>query len=132
MNIATPARPIEAARPLDGRVALVTGSTSGIGLGIARALAAQGAAIVLNGFGKPDEIEATTRALTADYNVRAFHSPAGAPQGHCRDRAPATRDPRRKPNEIDLREAVLWYGVHRRQRTGACPHQPFVDQGLLP
>jgi 3-hydroxybutyrate dehydrogenase len=76
MNIAAPAHLIEAARTLDGKVALVTGSTSGIGLGIARALAAQGAAIVLNGFGKPDEIEATTKKLIADFNVRAFHSPA--------------------------------------------------------
>src|ERR1043165_6065353 len=76
MNIATPARLIEAARPLDGKVALVTGSTSGIGFGIARALAAQGAAIVLNGFGKPEEIEATTKRVVADYNVRAFHSAA--------------------------------------------------------
>src|ERR1043165_3561644 len=76
MNIATPARLIETVRPLDGKVALVTGSTSGIGLGIARALAAQGAAIVLTGFGKPEEIETTTKRLIADYNVRAFHSAA--------------------------------------------------------
>ncbi len=39
-------------------MSLVTGSTSGIGLGIARALAAAGSAIVLNGFGKPEEIAA--------------------------------------------------------------------------
>src|SRR5947208_15070107 len=76
MNIATPARLIEATRPLDGKVALITGSTSGIGLGIARALAAQGSAIVLNGFGKPDEIEGTTKNLISDFNVRAFHSAA--------------------------------------------------------
>jgi 3-hydroxybutyrate dehydrogenase len=44
-------------RSLDGRVAIVTGSTSGIGLGIARALAAEGAAVMLNGFGDADEIE---------------------------------------------------------------------------
>jgi 3-hydroxybutyrate dehydrogenase len=76
MNIATPARMIEATRPLDGKVALVTGSTSGIGLGIARALAAQGAAIVLNGFGKPDEIAATTAKLAAEAGVRALYSGA--------------------------------------------------------
>jgi 3-hydroxybutyrate dehydrogenase len=76
MNIATPIRLIEATRPLDGKVSLVTGSTSGIGLGIARALAAQGSAVVLNGFGKPEEIAATTQSLIKDYGVRAFHSAA--------------------------------------------------------
>ncbi len=76
MNIATPTRKLELARPLDGKVSLVTGSTSGIGLGIARALAAQGSAIVLNGFGKADEIADTTTRLASDFNVRVFHSPA--------------------------------------------------------
>jgi 3-hydroxybutyrate dehydrogenase len=76
MNIATPTRKIEIARSFEGKVALVTGSTSGIGLGIARALAAQGSALVLNGFGKADEIEATTKKLIADYGVRVFHSAA--------------------------------------------------------
>ncbi|HWL73776.1 MAG TPA: 3-hydroxybutyrate dehydrogenase, partial [Burkholderiaceae bacterium] len=41
---------------LKGRTALITGSTSGIGLGIAHALAREGANIVLNGFGTPDQI----------------------------------------------------------------------------
>jgi 3-hydroxybutyrate dehydrogenase len=42
---------------LDGKVALVTGSTSGIGLAIAKALAAEGAKVMINGFGNPGEIE---------------------------------------------------------------------------
>ena len=44
---------------LKGKVSFSTGSTSGIGLGIARALAGAGSAIVINGFGKPEEIAAT-------------------------------------------------------------------------
>ena len=43
---------------LSGKSAIVTGSTSGIGLGIARGLAASGANVMLNGFGDPQEIEA--------------------------------------------------------------------------
>jgi len=50
---------------LKGKVAVVTGSTSGIGLGVARALAAEGADIVLNGFGAADAIEALRKELGA-------------------------------------------------------------------
>lgn len=49
--------------PLAGKVAVVTGSTSGIGLGIARTLARQGAHIVLNGFGDLADIERTRAAI---------------------------------------------------------------------
>src|SRR5215208_718348 len=69
-------RKLEAKGALSGRVALVTGSTSGIGLGIARAFAGAGAAIVLNGFGNAAEIGETVSGLSAEYGVTAIYSPA--------------------------------------------------------
>src|SRR4051794_8872767 len=55
---------------LRGKVAVVTGSTSGIGLGIARALAGEGADIMLNGFGEKAAIEALRKELAAQFKVR--------------------------------------------------------------
>jgi 3-hydroxybutyrate dehydrogenase len=59
-----------------GKTALVTGSTSGIGLGIARALVAEAANLVINGFGNVMEIEQLRIQHAATYGVKVFHSPA--------------------------------------------------------
>jgi len=58
------------------RVALVTGSTSGIGAGIAHALAASGHDIVLNGFGEAPDIERLVDTLAATHDVQVVHEPA--------------------------------------------------------
>jgi 3-hydroxybutyrate dehydrogenase len=61
---------------LRSKSAVVTGSTSGIGLGIARALAKEGANVLINGFGEPQEIERERAGLEADFGVKAIYSPA--------------------------------------------------------
>lgn len=61
---------------LSGKTAVVTGSTSGIGLAYARAFASAGANVVINGFGTPEDIEKERSAIEADYKVKAIHSPA--------------------------------------------------------
>jgi 3-hydroxybutyrate dehydrogenase len=65
-----------ASRSLAGKVSLVTGSTSGIGLGISRALAEAGSAVVLNGLGVASEIARTKDRISADCDVRVSYSPA--------------------------------------------------------
>jgi len=60
---------------LKGKTAIVTGSTSGIGLGIARALAADGAGILLNGFAAAAEIDALRKEI-AKQGVKVSYSPA--------------------------------------------------------
>ncbi len=65
---------------LKGKTALITGSTSGIGLGIAEALAAQGANIVLNGFGDPNDIETTRARIAREADVRVMYFAADLSQ----------------------------------------------------
>ena len=60
---------------LTNKNAIVTGSTSGIGLGIARKLAAAGANVLLNGLGDAQEIEKTRKEMEAEFGVRvAYHN----------------------------------------------------------
>lgn len=66
---------------LAGKVALVTGSTSGIGLGIARALAEAGAGIMLNGFGKAEDIERERAGIAEDFGVKVGYSGADLSTG---------------------------------------------------
>jgi 3-hydroxybutyrate dehydrogenase len=61
---------------LKGKNAVVTGSTSGIGLGIARAFAKDGANVVLNGFGPAEQIEKERSAIESEFGIKAMYSPA--------------------------------------------------------
>jgi 3-hydroxybutyrate dehydrogenase len=64
------------ARPLTDRTAIVTGSTSGIGLGIVRALAAAGADVVLNGLGDATLVKSLRVSIETDHHVAAIYDPA--------------------------------------------------------
>lgn len=76
MNIPVMKGEIATARSLTGKVSLITGSTSGIGLGIAHALAAAGSGVVLNGFGKPEEIAAAQKGIADRFGVKVTFSGA--------------------------------------------------------
>jgi 3-hydroxybutyrate dehydrogenase len=61
---------------LTSKTAVVTGSTSGIGLAIARAFAKEGANVVINGLGDEAEIEKTRAGIESEFGVKALYSPA--------------------------------------------------------
>lgn len=61
---------------LVGKLSLVTGSTSGIGLGIARTFAKAGSDIIINGFGTSAEIEAVMRSITDEFKVNVTYDGA--------------------------------------------------------
>jgi 3-hydroxybutyrate dehydrogenase len=76
MNIAMTEHGKTAVTSLNDKVSLITGSTSGIGLGIARALAGAGSAVILNGFGKPEDIKAEQESIAKDFGVAVDYSGA--------------------------------------------------------
>jgi 3-hydroxybutyrate dehydrogenase len=76
MNIAVKPGDIKSPQALAGKVSLITGSTSGIGWGIAHALAAAGSDVVLNGFGKPEDVAVAQEKIASACNVRVSYSPA--------------------------------------------------------
>ena len=76
MNVQQPIPITATAKPLAGQAAVITGSTSGIGLGIARAFASAGASVVVNGLGKGDEICGTLDELIDTTGSRAIYSAA--------------------------------------------------------
>jgi len=61
---------------LKGKTAVITGSTSGIGLACARAFAEAGANIVLNGMGAPADVEKERSAIESEFGVKTIYSPA--------------------------------------------------------
>jgi 3-hydroxybutyrate dehydrogenase len=67
---------------MTARVAIVTGSTSGIGEGIARALAASGCNVVINGFGDPAAIEKIRASIEAESKVKCLYSAADMTRPH--------------------------------------------------
>ena len=85
---------------LKGKNALVTGSTSGIGLGIARALAAQGCNVMLNGFGDPGEIERNRSELSAANGVTVAYF--GADLTRPEEIAALVEETRNKLGSVDI------------------------------
>jgi 3-hydroxybutyrate dehydrogenase len=67
--------------PLKGKSAVITGSTSGIGLGFAKALAAQGVNVMINGLGDAAEIEKIRAGLAKDHGVKVLYSPTNMLKG---------------------------------------------------
>jgi 3-hydroxybutyrate dehydrogenase len=76
MNVRIQPNTGTARRSLLGKSAIVTGSTSGIGLAVARALASQGINVLINGYGNPQEIGEACTDIEGEFGVRAIYSPA--------------------------------------------------------
>jgi 3-hydroxybutyrate dehydrogenase len=100
----------------DARIAIVTGSTSGIGLGIARALAARGDSVVLNGFGETDAIAALQAELGAA-GARIDYDPADMSRPNEIERM--VRDAEARHGRVDI--VVANAGIQHTARVDAFP-----------
>lgn len=85
---------------LKGNIAVITGSTSGIGLGIARALAAAGCNIMINGFGDTAAIEELRRDIENQFGVQALYN--GADLSTAEPRADLIRDTKKRFGKVDI------------------------------
>ena len=85
---------------LQSKTALVTGSTSGIGLAMARAFAKEGANIVLNGFGAPEAIEQERSRIEREFGVQAIHS--GADMGQADQITDMVREAEERFGSVDV------------------------------
>ena len=106
---------------LKGRRALVTGSTRGIGLGIAKSLAGQGCDLMLNGFGEPAEIEKLRTELEKTHGVRVFHH--GADLSKPAEIADLVRSAAARLGGLELLRTI------RRVRRDARQHAPARPPG---
>ncbi len=127
---------------LTGKTAVVTGSTSGIGLGIARSLAASGANILLNGFGDAAAIEETRAELAREAGVKVIYSGADmskpAEIAAMMKLAETELGPRRHPHQqcrhparrSDRGLSHRQVGRHHRHHAlGGVPHDPPCRAG---
>jgi 3-hydroxybutyrate dehydrogenase len=87
-------------RELEGRTAIVTGSTSGIGLGVAEALAMHGATVVLNGLGDARQIEMTRAGLAARHDTDVLYT--GADLSRADEVVEMIRFTERKTGSVDI------------------------------
>jgi NAD(P)-dependent dehydrogenase (short-subunit alcohol dehydrogenase family) len=118
-------------KTLVGKSAIVTGSTSGIGLGIATAFAAGGANVMLNGFGDAQQIESLHAGLAKTHDVKVSYSAAGYEQAsgnrrHVREGARRIRRSRHPGEQCRDTACGASGGISHREMRRNHRHQPLV------